>query len=147
MFAVEGTGANLYLLSLARKFQNDKTNANARKVFLCSLWYLPVLLAAYVFHSRMWLENNNVESTDKLTEVVSGAKEVLKGYCVHEIIAYKPDNNKKNLDEETKNIETNSSHLCMKKAVDVATEAVVTTTSKEIPTLIIKKENNNDHNQ
>jgi hypothetical protein len=35
----------------------------------------------------------------------------------------------------------------MKKAVDVATEAVVTTTSKEIPTLIIKKENNNDHNQ
>ena len=141
MFAVEGTGANLYLLSLARKFQNDKTNANARKVFLCSLWYLPVLLAAYVFHSRMWLENNE-ESTDKVTEVVTGAKEVLKGYCVHEIIAYhKPDTN---VDEEAKNIEEKSSHLCMKKAVDIATEAVVTSTSKEVPSLSIKKENHNN---
>ena len=152
MFAVEGTAANIYLLSLARKFQNEKTNANARKVFLCSLWYLPVLLAAYVFHSRMWLEDES-ESTDKMTEVVTGTKEVLKGYCVHEIIAYpKASVNTKNDDDNSNNNNTsndtaNSSHLCMKikadKTIEAATEVVVSTASKEIPSLVIKKENDN----
>ena len=140
MFAVEGTGANLYLLSLARKFQKEKTNANARKVFLCSLWYLPVLLTAYVFHSRMWLENNEELSA------VNGAKEVLKRYCVHEIIANQQPDNKTNI-EEANNIEEKPSHLCMKKAIDVATEAVATTTSKEIPLLSIKEKNDNNSQQ
>lgn len=61
MFAVEGTMVNLYLLYLARKFQQEQTNANARKIFLCSLWYLPVLLATFVFHSRTW---NTIDEED-----------------------------------------------------------------------------------
>lgn len=140
MFAVEGTAVNLYLISLARKFQNEKTNANARKVFLCSLWYLPVLLAAYVFHSRMWVEDE-VDSTDKVTEAVTGAKEVLKGYCVHEIIAYPKANNTNTEDSNS----SDTSHLCMKikadKTIEAATEAIVSTTSKEIPSLVSNKEN------
>ena len=54
MFAVEGTAANVYLLYLAQKFRSDRTNAGARRIFLCSLWYLPLLLTGFVFHSHMW---------------------------------------------------------------------------------------------
>jgi protoheme IX farnesyltransferase len=59
MFAVEGTAVNAYLLSLAYAFKQDPSNAKARKVFLCSLWYLPVLLMAFVFHSRNWNKNKD----------------------------------------------------------------------------------------
>jgi heme o synthase len=54
MFAVEGTVVNAYLLYLAGKFNKDRTNAGAKRVFLCSLWYLPVIMAAFLFHSRNW---------------------------------------------------------------------------------------------
>jgi protoheme IX farnesyltransferase len=64
MFAVEGTLANLYLLYLARKFTSDRTNANARKVFLCSLWYLPALLVALVFHSKNWDKEDLLATVD-----------------------------------------------------------------------------------
>jgi heme o synthase len=52
MFAVEGVAISSYLLFLSHKFRQDHSNANARKIFLCSLWYLPVLLFGFVFHSR-----------------------------------------------------------------------------------------------
>lgn len=53
-FAIEGSAANAYLLYLASKFYKDRTNGNAKKLFLCTLWYLPVLLTGFVVHSRMW---------------------------------------------------------------------------------------------
>lgn len=61
MFAVEGSAANLYLLYLAYAFKRDQSNASARKVFLCSLWYLPLLLGAYIFHSKVWNETMHTE--------------------------------------------------------------------------------------
>ena len=63
MFAVEGSVINLYLLSLAHAFKREQSNARARKVFLTSLWYLPVLLAAMVFHSRNWNEQHLEDSS------------------------------------------------------------------------------------
>lgn len=54
MFALEGTAANMYLLYLSYKFNEKQSNANARKVFMCSLWYLPLLLASFVFYSKRW---------------------------------------------------------------------------------------------
>ena len=78
----------------ASRFQQDQSNANARKVFLCSLWYLPFLLAAYVFHSRNWrtveLEDDAVlpdgENANGLSEFVLQTKETLKGMCIHEVV-------------------------------------------------------------
>lgn len=67
MFAVEGSAANLYLLYLAYAFKQDQSNAKARKVFLCSLWYLPLLLGAYIFHSKVWNESLH---TDDMVSVV-----------------------------------------------------------------------------
>jgi protoheme IX farnesyltransferase len=81
MFAFEGTAANAYLLYLAGKFYRDRTNAGAKRVFLCSLWYLPVLLAGFVFHNRMW-DKATVTETETTDEVGSGVmKRVCLGYC------------------------------------------------------------------
>ena len=139
MFAVEGTVANVYLLSLAHAFrqvrpkctfpgpvrslltiprvgalcsvcgsQDSQSNAKARKVFLCSLWYLPLLLAAYVFHSRVWNEHEQASvvvdadgvavassgdrSNDEAAEqhgvtLLTRAKQALRAVCVHEVVA------------------------------------------------------------
>jgi heme O synthase-like polyprenyltransferase len=38
MFAVEGLALNGYALYVAHKFNRERTNANARKVFTTSLW-------------------------------------------------------------------------------------------------------------
>eukprot|EP01041_Mallomonas_annulata_P001873 gene1873-3631_t len=86
MFAVEGTAANLYLLYLAQKFNNKQSNGNAKKIFLCSLWYLPLLMFGFVFHNRLW---NDQKDTDKISEVVLAAKDKLGAVCVHNIIALK----------------------------------------------------------
>ena len=64
MFAIEGTVINSYLLYLAKKFQQDKTNAGAKRVFLCSLWYLPLLLAGFVFHSNVWNQQEITNETE-----------------------------------------------------------------------------------
>ena len=53
MFALEGTAANAYLIFLGSKFYRDRSNANARKIFLASLWYLPVLLSGFLIHSKL----------------------------------------------------------------------------------------------
>ena len=70
MFAVEGTAANLYLLSLAYAFKQENSNANAKKVFLCSLWYLPLLLGAYIFHSKVWNESLHTDDMVSTSMVI-----------------------------------------------------------------------------
>lgn len=92
MFAFEGTMANLYLLSLAHKFRQNRTNAGAKRIFLCSLWYLPVLLTGFVFHSRMWdAETCTDGATDTVKDAVIGTKEKLRGLCIHEMIDNAPN--------------------------------------------------------
>ena len=56
MFALEGLVLNGYALTVAHRFQQDRTNANARKVFLTSLWYLPCWLMLFLLHSKVWDE-------------------------------------------------------------------------------------------
>lgn len=107
MFVVEGTVANAYLLYIARKFRQEQTNANARKIFLCSLWYLPLLLAGFVFHSKNWDDNSlkeNEGQEDKVGGAIMMAKQFMKDICVHEIIVNKDD--------------LNSPGLCPKVATD-----------------------------
>ncbi|TMW66410.1 hypothetical protein Poli38472_004175 [Pythium oligandrum] len=56
MYAVEGTVVNAYATYLAYKFYKKPSNATAQKVFLTSLWYLPVMMGAMVLHSQNWLD-------------------------------------------------------------------------------------------
>lgn len=105
MYTIEGTAANMYLLYLAHRFRDDKSNANARRIFLCSLWYLPLLLAGFVFHSRIWNAlTDEQEDKDQITDALVGAKAQLKGLCVHERM-------------------TNMDHLCAKIASEKAVES------------------------
>lgn len=67
MFCVEGCLLNGYLLMQARKFEEERTNSNARKIFMTSLIYLPALLFFYLYHSRMW----NKETLDNESPEVS----------------------------------------------------------------------------
>jgi hypothetical protein len=54
MFAVEGTLLNAYFFYLTTIFSKKQSNANARRIFLTSLWYLPLLLGGYVFYNKNW---------------------------------------------------------------------------------------------
>ncbi|KAK1930630.1 Protoheme IX farnesyltransferase [Phytophthora citrophthora] len=62
MFAVEGTVVNAYTIYLAHKFYAKPNNATAQKVFLASLWYLPVIMGCMVLHSQQWMDDEEIES-------------------------------------------------------------------------------------
>ncbi|KAL4110803.1 hypothetical protein PRIC1_002490 [Phytophthora ramorum] len=62
MFAVEGTVVNAYAIYLAHKFYANPSNATAQKVFLTSLWYLPVIMGCMVLHSQQWMDDEEVEA-------------------------------------------------------------------------------------
>lgn len=79
MFLVEGVAATGYLTVLAEKFRRERTNENARDIFRCSLWYLPLLLGLFVFHRK---REGEEESSGRLHD----AKAMLKRLCVHEAV-------------------------------------------------------------
>lgn len=61
MFAVEGITATGYAVHLAHQFHQERSNENARKVFRCSLWWLPLMLFLFVFHRK---EKNGTDGKD-----------------------------------------------------------------------------------
>lgn len=96
MFAVEGIVLNAYALYVAKRFDKERNNSNARKVFLTSLWYLPCLMTLFILHSRRWrntieedeqteLDDNDVVAIlrRRLSEIRNAGKEL----CLHEILA------------------------------------------------------------
>ena len=107
MFAIEGMALNGYMLYVAHRFDKDRSNANARKVFLTSLWYLPCWMILFLLHSNTWKEANE---DDKLTEdnllqkwiryIQEKTAEVRtsgRQICLHEIVISRNDE-----DEESK---------------------------------------------
>jgi hypothetical protein len=116
MFAVEGTAANMYLLYLAKKFSDEKSEKNAKSVFFCSLWYLPVLLAAFVFHSRMWAEDKNNNSELLISQI----RDKLRGVCAHEVMynCTKTENGDEN--EDGSSSKSSSGSLLCPKVLSVA---------------------------
>ena len=119
----------------------DSSNGKARKVFLCSLWLLPVLLGTFVFHSRVWSEeeleqrsllliaNGNEEISMQPMGMIAAFRKRMKGVCVHEWIAQynNYNNNNQNIDNDDdssnspinkpKEETTTGTHLCMKLKV------------------------------
>ena len=93
MFAVEGVALNAYALYVARNFDRDRSNANARKVFLTSLWYLPCLMTLFILHSRRWRDDEKVrESDDFLAYLKANANKVRsigREHCIHEVVVGK----------------------------------------------------------
>jgi protoheme IX farnesyltransferase len=95
MFAVEGVLLNAYALHVAKRFDGDRSNANARKVFLTSLWYLPCVMMLFLLHSRRWHDNkeegkiNNNMSFSSLEHFVRRLQDKGRELCLHEAIASK----------------------------------------------------------
>jgi len=88
MFALEGIALNAYALTVAHKFRNERTNANARKVFLTSLWYLPCLLMLFLIHSKVWHEDKDKDDAiaQFLSDQIRFIQDSGRGLCVHEAI-------------------------------------------------------------
>ena len=85
MFAVEGVLLNAYALHVAHKFRRERTNANARKVFLTSLWYLPSLLMLFLLHSKSWDDDKDDDKISQLVaEQIHWIRSQGKELCVHE---------------------------------------------------------------
>lgn len=87
MFALEGIVLNAYAFHVAHKFSRDRTNANARKVFLTSLWYLPSFMVLFLLHSRVWDEEENKEKDavrEWIAARVHNVREVGRQVCIHE---------------------------------------------------------------
>jgi hypothetical protein len=104
MFAVDGgILLNGYALYVASNFEKERSNANARKIFLTSLWYLPCVMMLFLLHSRRWHEEISDDNTLTLKDGDAGDVSMLvsmqnlmneiqsKGreLCMHEAIASK----------------------------------------------------------
>ena len=76
-----------------KNFDKDRSNGNARKVFLTSLWYLPCWMVLFLLHSKNWkINNDSIETkevdddivfylTKRASEISNRGKEL----CVHEV--------------------------------------------------------------
>ncbi|RHY03696.1 hypothetical protein DYB36_006369 [Aphanomyces astaci] len=151
MFALEGLAINAYAVNLARQFYATPSTANAQKVFLCSLWYLPAVLGLMVFHSKNWDESASTQphhepllqlveggdepkqstavvATDEWTRKVNEVKAYLKEMCVHEYLW-----------KASGDVKTDESHLfCPVVVTESAVDTVQTTRAitKDLPRAI-----------
>eukprot|EP00594_Rhizosolenia_setigera_P015828 CAMPEP_0178970124 /NCGR_PEP_ID=MMETSP0789-20121207/19316_1 /TAXON_ID=3005 /ORGANISM="Rhizosolenia setigera, Strain CCMP 1694" /LENGTH=395 /DNA_ID=CAMNT_0020656491 /DNA_START=214 /DNA_END=1401 /DNA_ORIENTATION=- len=95
MFLIESIPLNLYAFYVAKKFDKERTNKNARTVFLTSLWYLPTFMTLFILHSKTWLydeeeEKNRKKKTgdlrDLLQSKINAVRQKGKELCVHEVV-------------------------------------------------------------
>jgi protoheme IX farnesyltransferase len=85
MFALEGVVLNAYALHVAYKFRQERTNANARKIFLTSLWYLPSWLILFLLHSKVWDEEKDQDVLrDALSGMIHNIRDQGRQVCIHE---------------------------------------------------------------
>ena len=86
MFAFEGIVLNACALTAAHRFKRERTNANARQIFLLSLWYLPTLLILFLIHSKVWDEEKcrSDAITKFLADHIRYIRERGRALCVHE---------------------------------------------------------------
>lgn len=87
MFALEGMALNSYALYVAYKFSRDRTNANARRVFLTSLWYLPSFMMLFLLHSKVWDKEENTQKDavhQWISTQVHMVRELGRQICIHE---------------------------------------------------------------
>lgn len=87
MYAIESIAFNSYLVFLATRFYRKRSNKNAQKVFLASLWYLPLSLALMVYHSSNWKHSEDAPDAERtsIDQFVERAKTRLINLCPHEL--------------------------------------------------------------
>jgi hypothetical protein len=104
---------NSYALWVAYKFRQERTNANARKVFLTSLWYLPTWLVLFLLHSKVWDEDHDQDVLrDAISEFVHAVRDEGRKMCLHERVL---DNNKGAADSTTDGAESSTCPVALSK--------------------------------
>ena len=87
------SGLNAYALTVAHRFQRERTNQNARKIFLTSLWYLPCTLMLFLLHSKTWddeaLEKNQNALSKFFSDQIHAARAKGRELCLHEASVHK----------------------------------------------------------
>ncbi len=98
MFAIEGLFLNGYAIYVARKFNEERSNGSARKVFLTSLWYLPCWMVLFLLHSKKWREgvdedheSLDADLMDVLKKKVDEVRQKGRELCIHEIFVFGTD--------------------------------------------------------
>jgi len=88
MFPLESLLFNGYLVYACRKFQNEVSDENARRVFRTSLWYLPVFMGLFVFHSKLDRREDKAAEPMIMWEgtILDTARNYMKDLCLHERI-------------------------------------------------------------
>jgi len=125
MFALEGIALNSYALYVAYKFRKERTNANARKVFLTSLWYLPTFMMLYLLHSKVWDEDTADEKDpiaittpqqDAMAKVLSDTIHNIRNkgreLCVHEVVVHKSNDTMSSVSSVGGDQEENTAAAC-----------------------------------
>ena len=130
MFALEGMALNAYALHVAHKFYRERTNANARKVFLTSLWYLPSFMMLFLLHSKVWdEEKTSVKQEDAAREWIAARvhtiREAGRQVCIHEkAIIHNATN--KNMDDHANKqacpvvVGSETAHVLKRRATEAA---------------------------
>lgn len=127
MFALEGLALNSYALYVANKFRQERTNANARKIFLTSLWYLPSWLVLFLLHSKVWDEERDRDILrDAIADMVHSIRNQGRQICLHEYAIAK---NPASTGEEVCPVSTSRTTTT---AVKAAAESTVSTIKSDV---------------
>eukprot|EP00534_Pseudo-nitzschia_fraudulenta_P010135 CAMPEP_0201167858 /NCGR_PEP_ID=MMETSP0851-20130426/74289_1 /ASSEMBLY_ACC=CAM_ASM_000631 /TAXON_ID=183588 /ORGANISM="Pseudo-nitzschia fraudulenta, Strain WWA7" /LENGTH=456 /DNA_ID=CAMNT_0047449225 /DNA_START=184 /DNA_END=1554 /DNA_ORIENTATION=- len=93
MFALEGIALNSYAIWVAYRFRQERTNTNAKKVFMTSLWYLPSWLVLFLLHSKVWDEDHDRDVLrDAISDLVHSVRDEGRKLCIHERVIDKAAN-------------------------------------------------------
>ena len=87
MFAVWTAPINAYALYSTALFAKEASDENAKRVFMWSLWYLPLCMALMMFHSSAWGAGSSTKDacgSEADGSAVSSARRALGTLCVHE---------------------------------------------------------------
>jgi heme o synthase len=100
MFGLESVALNAYALHVAYQFQQDRTNARARRVFLTSLWYLPCVLTLFLLHATVWDSQEERIKDDVVMQTILHyiyqTRDLGRELCVHEYMAAATESIEKN---------------------------------------------------
>jgi|EP00979_Chaetoceros_neogracilis_P019350 hypothetical protein len=129
MFAIEGLFLNGYAIYVAKKFEKERSNGSARKVFLTSLWYLPCWMILFLLHSKKWRDGVDGEDSidedliETLKRKVDSIRQGGREICPHEIFVFGTDDKghlNANAPEPIDGVEKKCPVLLRKKTVENA---------------------------
>jgi heme o synthase len=151
MFALEGMALNSYAMFLAYRFHQHRTNANARKIFLTSLWYLPSWLVLFLLHSKVW-DNKNHETEDDSKELqhnwlhdtilhtVHRVRDVGRKACLHEQAIVVKRNTNETFKDKNDHIDTSDNDTAAECPIVIAKQSGVKLQAKATDVVMMETE-------